>query len=112
MKSNDMFFNPIFIPCFSGSRFFRVWAQVQVQVLEVANYQVLKIQDWKYKLHNRKNRFTDLLIQKKTTFQEIHENLGDIPFPAVIAFSLIFYLFTRELQIPIIKVLWYSYNKY
>ena len=53
MKHNslksDVFFNPIFIPCFSGSRFFRVqifqgpgpglsrsWSRVRVQVLEVA----------------------------------------------------------------------------
>ena len=42
---SDIFFNPIFIPCFSGSMFFRVQVflgygfRVRVQVLEVAMFQ-------------------------------------------------------------------------
>ena len=33
---SDIHFNPIFVSCLSGSRFFRVWVQCPVQVLEVA----------------------------------------------------------------------------
>ena len=36
LKSN-IFFNPISIPCFSGSRFFTIRVQGSVQVLEVAS---------------------------------------------------------------------------
>ena len=40
---SDTFFNPIFIPDFSGSRFFRVQIQGPVQILEVAQWFMLNL---------------------------------------------------------------------